>query len=65
MAKHAFMCKSEKSYRTPSILGKKCALMRNKCNSCKKNMQEFSSRLIQLVYDKCTKFYSNFVPCLI
>ena len=25
-------------------------------------MQEFSSRLIQMIYDKCTKFYSNFVP---
>ena len=44
------------------ILGKKCALVRNKCNSCKKNMQEFSSRLIQPIYDKGTKFHSNFVP---
>ena len=39
--------------------------MRNKCNSCKKNMQEFSSRLIQPTHDKCTKLHSNLVPRLI
>ena len=60
MAKHALMCKLKKNERIASILGKKCALVHNKCN-----MQEFSSRLIQLIYGKCTKFYSNFVPRLI
>ena len=59
MAKPALMRKSEKSERIASILGKKCVLMRNKCKSCKKNMQEFSSRLIQPIYDRCTKSYSN------
>ena len=62
MAKQALMRKLEKSKRIASILGKKCGLMHNKCNSCKKNMQEFSSCLIQPIYDKCTKFYSNFIP---
>ena len=39
--KCALMCKSKKkSERMTSILGKKCALVSNKCNSCKKNMQE-------------------------
>ena len=65
MAKHALMRKSKNSERIGSMLEKKCALMHNKCNSCKKNMQEFSSHLIQPIYNRCTKFYSNFVPCLI
>ena len=65
MAKRALMHKLEKSKRIASILGKKCALMCTKCNSCKKNMQEFRNHLIQLIYGKCTKLYSNFVPRLI
>ena len=65
MAKQALMRKSEKSERIALILGKKCALMHNKCKSCKKNMQEFSRRFIQPICDKCTKYYSNFVLRLI